>query len=146
MGCDTSPGSGWEVYDASQQWIEQNLAGTFRCQFHSEEWPSEFAITGTQFTGSSVRGNIAAVSRFSATSGVIFIQLQDAYNWDNSPRSGFTGVHFENLVPGQAFNGTEAFAETVDFLSLQQARNAMTPHTLDTFFANRTSRFERVVD
>jgi len=138
IGCPdpTTPG---EILTAEQEWIRDNLAGRF-----VDQWDGEITITVDTFDGPFVYGDIAHVTLFGENSGVIFIRLgPTATNWDDTPRSGFTGHHFANL-DSTGFNGADAFADTGnDFPTLAEAQAQFTVGNIGTFFGNMTSRFVR---
>ena len=142
MGCADPTSPEFEVQAATPEWIQANLAGIFEC-----EWESSLVITnGLLFTGAFVKGEIAHVTRFTETSGVIFVEMNEsAFNWGEEPggRQGyFTGFYFENLN-ASGFDGAEAWAETGnDFPTLAEAQTQFTLGNRMTYFAS-TSRFTR---
>ena len=144
MGCTNPSAPDIVILNPGQEWVRDNIGtGIFRSQFFADHG-EEVTITDTTFRASFVGGNIVHVELWNQTSGIIFIEIVDSYNWDSTPRSGFTGFWFGELDPLTAFNGSEAFNMAGnDFPTLQQARNVFIPGALDTFFGIRNSRFVR---
>ena len=141
MGCSNPASPNFEISTADREWIQTNLAGNWISQFDEET-----DIAGLRFETMFVQGYIRDVMLFGENSGVLLIELDlGLTNWDTSPLQGFTGFHFANLT-ASSFNGamaTGADFNGATFTTLQNARQNFTPHTLDTYFANMSSLFQR---
>jgi len=150
MGCSNPASPDIEILTPGQEWIRDNLAGNW-----TSDWDEFLRISNTfAFSwgaegdwGFETTGTVVHIVLFGENEnhGVIFIQLDPGMiNWDDSPLEGFTGLRFDNLTATQV-NAAMASDSMVGatFPTLAEAKQEFTIHTVDTYFANMTSLFQR---